>query len=231
LQKYHGRALLVATGVCAVHCRYCFRRHYPYETGPKSLSDWRPALEAIRADHTIHEVILSGGDPLTLSDRRLAVLAGEIAGIGHVARLRVHTRLPVMIPERVTGRLLEWMTRTRLAPVMVIHANHVNEIDSEVTTAVARLVDAGVPVLNQAVLLAGVNDTAAAQLALWERLIDIRVMPYYLHRLDRVAGAAHFDVPVETGREIVKALVDRLPGYAVPRFVEEVPGAASKMSL
>jgi EF-P beta-lysylation protein EpmB len=231
LQKYHGRALLVATGVCAVHCRYCFRRHFPYSTGPKSLSDWQPALEAIRQDASIHEVILSGGDPLTLSDQRLAVLAGEIAGIGHVRRLRVHTRLPVMIPERVTSRLLGWLTGTRLAPVMVIHANHVNEIDTEVATAVTRLVDAGVPVLNQAVLLAGVNDSTAAQLALWERLVDIRVMPYYLHRLDRVLGAAHFDVPVEKGRKIVKILQERLPGYAVPRYVEESPGAPSKMSL
>jgi EF-P beta-lysylation protein EpmB len=231
LQKYTGRALLITTGLCSVHCRYCFRRHFPYEQGPKSLDEWPPALEAIRADPTVHEVIFSGGDPLTLADARLAALAEEIASIEHVRRLRVHTRLPILIPERVTDGLLAWLTGSRLTPIMVLHANHGNEIDRDVTQAVARLVDSGVPVLNQAVLLAGVNDSTRAQLDLWERLVDLRVMPYYLHRLDRVAGAAHFDVPVEQGRRIIEDLKCRLPGYAVPRFVEETPGGPSKLSL
>jgi KamA family protein len=188
-------------------------------------------LDAIRADSTIREVILSGGDPLTLSDRRLIALTEKIAAIEHVGRLRVHTRLPVLIPERVTAGLLDWLRGTRLTSIVVIHANHANEIDASVVKAVARLVDWGVPVLNQAVLLAGVNDTPEAQLALWERLSDIRVLPYYLHRLDRVAGAAHFDAPLEKGRAIVRILRARLSGYAVPRFVEEIPAAASKVPL
>jgi EF-P beta-lysylation protein EpmB len=231
LHKYQGRALLITTGVCAVHCRYCFRRHFPYSEAPQSLAAWRPALDAIGGDATIREVIFSGGDPLTLADERLAKLANEVAAIGHVRRLRVHTRLPILIPERVTDALLTWLTESRLAPLVVIHANHAQEIAADVVSAIARLVDAGIPVLNQAVLLAGVNDSIAAQLDLWESLIDIRVLPYYLHRLDPVAGAAHFEVPIEQGRKIVAALRERLPGYAVPRFVEEIPGATSKMPM
>jgi L-lysine 2,3-aminomutase len=231
LRKYHGRALLVTTGVCAVHCRYCFRRHFPYGEGPKSLADWESALASIRADETIREVILSGGDPLTLSDHRLLALTERIAGIEHVTRLRVHTRLPVVIPERVTPDLVAWLRGSRLTSIVVIHANHANEVDDTVAQAAGRLVDAGVPVLNQAVLLAGVNDSPEAQIALWERLSDVRVLAYYLHRLDRVAGATHFDVPIDRGRAIAKTLRDRLSGYAVPQFVEEIPGAASKVPL
>lgn len=231
LQKYHGRALLVTTGTCAVHCRYCFRRHFPYGEAPTSLHQWQPALQAIRADRSIGEVILSGGDPLTIVDQRLAILVEQIAAIDHVKRLRVHSRLPVLIPQRINEALLAWLTGTRLAPMMVIHANHAQEIDRQVEGAIARLVDAGVPVLNQAVLLAGINDSAQDQIALWETLINARALPYYLHRLDRVAGAAHFDVPIEKGLAIVKVLRERLPGYAVPRFVEETPMAASKVPL
>lgn len=229
LQKYAGRALLVTTGACAVHCRYCFRRHFPYEDVPKSSAAWQPAIDAIATDRSIGEVILSGGDPLTLVDRLLARLTERLAEIEHVRRLRVHTRLPIMIPERVTDGLLAWLTGTRLVPIVVVHANHAREIDEQVTAALGRLIDGGVPVLNQAVLLAGVNDTPSAQLDLWERLIEIRVMPYYLHLPDRVTGAAHFDVAEETGRQIIAVLRERLPGYAVPRLVREVPGSPSKV--
>ena len=229
LQKYPGRVLLVTTGACAIHCRYCFRRHFPYQQTPHTLASWQPALDAIAADRSIHEVILSGGDPLTLVDESLATLADHLADIPHVRRLRVHSRLPVVIPERVTTELIEWLTGTRLVPVMVIHANHAQELAGDAVTAIETLVDAGIPVLNQAVLLAGVNDSLEAQLALSERLVDLRVMPYYLHQLDRVSGAAHFEVPLHQGELIIKQLQERLPGYAVPQFVMEIPGAKSKV--
>jgi EF-P beta-lysylation protein EpmB len=228
LQKYQGRALLITTGACAVHCRYCFRRHFPYDESPRSMDAWRPALDEIADDRTIHEVILSGGDPLTIVDAALGELVNQLAAIPHVRRLRIHTRLPIMIPERVTEELLCILRGSRFAPIVVLHANHANELDSHVARALAKLADAGVVLLNQAVLLRGVNDSIDAQAALCERLVDLRVMPYYLHQLDRVAGAAHFDVPVDTGRRIVKQLRGRLPGYAIPRYVLEVPGALSK---
>ena len=231
LQKYAGRALMVATGACAVHCRSCFRRHFPYEEIPKGFSAWEPALEQLAADHSIHEVILSGGDPLTLVDSRLARLAEQLAGIPHLRRLRVHSRLPIVIPERVNDELLAWLRGTRLAPVMVVHANHPHEIDREVELALSRLVDAGVPVLNQAVLLKGVNDSADVLAELCERLINLRVMPYYLHQLDRVAGAAHFEVPESEGLQIMAELRRRLPGYGVPRYVRERAGDEHKWVL
>jgi L-lysine 2,3-aminomutase len=231
LQKYHGRALIVATGACAVHCRYCFRRHFPYHETPRSLAQWEPAIERIAADETVHEVILSGGDPLTLVDDLLARFADRLADIPHLTRLRVHTRLPIVIPQRVTDDLLDWLTGTRLTPIMVVHANHPAEIDSHVAAALARLTCAGIPVLNQAVLLRGVNDDAETLAELCERLTDLRVMPYYLHQLDRVAGAAHFEVPIALGQEIIRQLQARLPGYAVPRYVQELASAPHKVSL
>jgi EF-P beta-lysylation protein EpmB len=231
LQKYSGRALLVTTGACAVHCRYCFRRHYPYAESPRSPDDWQPAIDRIAADPTIEEVILSGGDPLTLVDGHLAELVRRIADIGHVRRLRVHTRLPIVIPQRVTDELLDWLRGTRLVPVMVVHANHPNEIDESTAAALSRLVEAGIPVLNQSVLLRGVNDHADALIDLSRRLVDLRVIPYYLHQLDHVAGAAHFEVPVSRGLELIAAMRRALPGYAVPRYVQEVAGEAHKRVL
>ena len=231
LQKYAGRVLLVTTGACAVHCRYCFRRHFPYEDVPGAMERWEPALEQIADDVSIREVILSGGDPLMLSDDRLTELVARITPIEHVRRLRVHTRLPIMIPSRVTDELISLLGDTRLVPLVVVHVNHAAEIDDSVAAALARLVDAGIPVLNQAVLLRGVNDNVEALSELSERLLDVRVMPYYLHQLDRVAGAAHFEVPVEQGRALVEQLRARLPGYAVPRYVEEMPGELNKTVL
>ena len=231
LQKYAGRALLITTGVCAVHCRYCFRRYYPYEQTPHSGVAWDQALAGIAADATVHEVILSGGDPLMLVDRRLARLVDKIAAIHHVTRLRVHTRLPIMIPSRVNEELIDWLTGSRLTPVMVIHANHAQELSDEVADSMARLRQAGVMLLNQAVLLRGVNDTVDAQVELSERLVEIGVTPYYLHQLDRVKGAGHFEVPVEHGKRIITELRSRLPGYAVPRYVQEIPGEPSKVVL
>lgn len=231
IRKYRSRALLITTGACAIHCRYCFRRHFPYQEAPKSVADWQPALEQIAADNEIDEVILSGGDPLTLVDDALAGLAERIAQIRHVQRLRIHTRLPVVIPQRVTSELLGWLRGTRLAPIMVVHANHPNEIDDAVAQSLTRLVDAGVPVLNQSVLLRGVNDDADVLVGLSRRLVNLRVMPYYLHQLDRVRGAAHFDVPLERGTQLVGEMRKQLPGYAVPRLVQEIAGEDSKTLL
>lgn len=231
LQKYNGRVLLITTGKCAIHCRYCFRRHFPYEEAPRLIARWQPALEAIAADASIHEVILSGGDPLTLVDATLAALVERLESIPHVRRLRIHTRLPIVIPERVTDELVAMLAASRLTPVVVVHANHANELDAQVARSIAKLAEARVVLLNQAVLLAGVNDSVEAQVALCERLIDLRVVPYYLHQLDRVAGAAHFEVPIAVGRQIIEKLRSRLPGYAVPRYVQEVAGAAHKINL
>ncbi|MDX1964144.1 MAG: EF-P beta-lysylation protein EpmB [Pirellulales bacterium] len=231
LHKYPGRALLILTGACAVHCRYCFRRHFPYAELPRSLAQWRPALDHLAADNSLSEIILSGGDPLILRDELLGELATQLATIPHLRRLRVHTRLPIMIPRRVTDELLGWLRGTRLSPIMVVHANHPAELVSSAAAALRRLVQAGIPTLNQAVLLRGINDSAAVQAELSARLLDLGVLPYYLHQLDRVAGGAHFEVPISTGLQILGELQATLPGYAVPRYVQEVPGARGKTPL
>jgi EF-P beta-lysylation protein EpmB len=231
LHKYQGRALLITTGACAIHCRYCFRRSYPYADGPRSLADWEPALEAIADDASIEEILLSGGDPLTIVDGQLAVLVERLESIDHVRRLRIHTRLPIVIPQRINDELLAWLTGTRLTPIVVVHANHPQEIDAAVAQSLARLVDAGIPVLNQSVLLRGVNDNAEALVELSKRLVDRRVMPYYLHQLDRVHGAAHFEVPVCRGIELIAEMRRQLPGYAVPRYVQEIAGDDGKRVL
>lgn len=228
LQKYQGRVLLMTTGTCAVHCRYCFRRHFPYDETPRSIADWQPALDEIASDESVHEVILSGGDPLTIVDATLSELIDSLARIPHLRRLRIHTRLPIVIPERVTEELIDMLRGFRLTPIVVLHANHANELDSHVAAALTRLSTAGTVLLNQAVLLASINDSVEAQAALCEGLVNLRVIPYYLHQLDRVTGAAHFEVPIATGRQIVRGLREQLPGYAVPRYVNEVPGEKSK---
>lgn len=228
MQKYHGRVLLRVSDRCAVHCRYCFRRHDRDADGPRRLSDWQPVLAHIRHDASLREVIYSGGDPLMVGDRRLGALTARLAEIGHLTRLRIHSRMPVLTPERVTEALLRWLTGSRLTPVMVVHVNHAAELDRAALAALGRLADAGVPLLNQTVLLRGVNDREDVLAELCEALVDARVMPYYLHLLDPVAGAAHFQVSGERGARLVAALRARLPGYAVPRLVREEPGAASK---
>jgi L-lysine 2,3-aminomutase len=231
LHKYHGRALLVTTGACAVHCRYCFRRHFAYEELPRGRRWWSEAVEYVRADASLREVLLSGGDPLTLPDAQLAALAEDFATIPHLERLRVHTRLPVVLPSRVDDQLLSWLTGSRLAPVVVIHANHPAEIADDVVLVCRRLRDAGVTVLNQSVLLRGVNDDVGVLADLSERLFRAGVLPYYLHALDHVAGAGHFLVDDLRARELHVALAARLPGYLVPRLVREEPGQAGKTPL
>lgn len=231
LHKYRGRALLILAGACAVHCRYCFRRHYPYGEAPRRLEDWEPAFAYLEGDPSVREVLLSGGDPLMLSDARLRRVVERLEKIPHLSRLRIHTRLPVVLPDRVTGELLDLLRGTRLTPWVVVHANHPNELAGDCADALRALVRGGVPVLNQAVLLKGVNDDADALCGLGERLADLGVQNYYLHQLDRVAGAAHFEVSDERAAELMRDLHARLPGYAVPRLVREEPGAAGKTPL
>jgi EF-P beta-lysylation protein EpmB len=231
LQKYAGRALMIATGVCAIHCRYCFRRSFPYGDEPRRLADWEPAFEQLRADTSIREIILSGGDPLMLSDARLAEIIARLDAIEHLDRLRIHTRLPVVLPARVTSRLLELLRSTRMTPIVVVHANHPAEIDGDCRDALRLMVTSGLTVLNQTVLLAGINDTVEALAELSLRLINVGVIPYYLHQLDRVAGTAHFEVPPQQGLELIAELRRRLPGYAVPQYVREVPGTSHKVPL
>jgi EF-P beta-lysylation protein EpmB len=234
LHKYAGRALIVTTGACAVHCRYCFRREFPYSAQQAGRESYATVLESIAADTSIREVLLSGGDPLTLSDRRLGDLLTALGRIGHVQRVRVHTRLPVVLPDRIdSGFLRAWNAAPRLQRVMVIHANHANELRgaTDVNEALAALRADGATLLNQSVLLRGVNDTVPALAELSEALFEHGVLPYYLHVLDPVRGAAHFDVAEDDARTLIARLADALPGYLVPKLVREVPGAGAKTML
>mgnify|MGYP000727100787 CR=1 FL=1 len=228
LQKYRGRALLVTTGACAIHCRYCFRRHFDYNASNPLASQWQQTLSNLTVDISINEVILSGGDPLVISDNKLAQMAADLEKIPHLKRLRIHSRLPIVLPERIVPTLLEWISSSRLQIIMVVHANHANEIDDNVATACQQLRHAGCLMLNQAVLLKGVNDSTEDLVSLSERLSEVAVMPYYLHLLDPVAGASHFDVPQQQGIALINAIRTQLPGYLVPRLVREQQGEASK---
>lgn len=231
VHKYKGRALLITTGACAVHCRYCFRRHFPYSETQLAVNDWDNAINYIANDTSITEVILSGGDPLTLSDRRLTSLTGKLCQIPHLNRLRIHTRLPVVLPARVDSGLLNWLRSIPLRTVMMIHANHPNEINNEVQDALVRLVENGMTLFNQSVLLHGVNNDSTILVKLSEILFAAGVTPYYLHVLDKVQGSAHFAVAEEKIRSIYQELLTSLPGYLVPRLVREKAGEPYKMPL
>lgn len=231
LQKYRGRALLIASGTCAVNCRYCFRRHFPYAEEIAAAAQWHDALAWLRADSSIDELILSGGDPLALATAKLEELTRQLIDIAHVRRLRIHTRLPVVLPERIDAAFLVWLAAVPLQKVVVIHANHAHEIDSSVARACMQLRDAGATVLNQSVLLRGINDNADALANLSERLFACGVLPYYLHQLDRVQGTAHFEVDDSCARALLEALRARLPGYLLPRLVREVAGDVGKLPL
>jgi EF-P beta-lysylation protein EpmB len=231
LQKYHGRALLITTSACAVHCRYCFRREFPYSDQQGDSTRFREALDEIARDSSLEEIILSGGDPLSLSDSRLTALTDELAKIPHIRRLRLHTRQPVVLPSRVDAGLTAWLDRVPWQTVFVLHANHAHEIDDSVRAACTRLRQHGVTLLNQTVLLKGVNDDAEVLADLSRALFDAGVLPYYLHVLDRVTGSAHFDLPEARAQELAGALAARMPGYLVPRLVREVEGAPAKLSL
>jgi EF-P beta-lysylation protein EpmB len=231
LRKYRGRALLVTTGSCAIHCRYCFRRHFPYAEDTAAANGWREAVGLIAADREIDEVILSGGDPLSLATSKLAELTTALADIPHLRRLRIHTRLPIVLPERVDTALVDWLRAMPWPVTVVVHANHAQEFDGDVDAALARLRSAGALLLNQAVLLGGINDSVEALAALSERGHAAGVLPYYLHQLDRVQGAAHFEVPDARAMELHRSLAARLSGYLVPRLVREVAGDPGKRPM
>lgn len=228
IHKYQGRALLITTGACAVHCRYCFRRHFPYSDQLAAREQWREALQTLAGDPSIEEVILSGGDPLSLSDDKLAGLSEALEQIPHLRRLRIHTRQPIVLPERVDERLLQWLARGRLQKVIVLHVNHPQELDESVERALQPLRALQIPLLNQAVLLRGINDSAQTLRNLSEKLFAYGILPYYLHMVDRVEGAAHFEVDVEAARRLASELVALVPGYLMPRLAREDAGAASK---
>jgi len=231
LHKYHGRVLLIATGACAIHCRYCFRQHFPYADSKPSRQNWHAALAYIKADPSISEVILSGGDPLMLADSKLSRLFEELANIPHLKRLRIHSRIPVVLPSRLTGSFLKLFQDFPLQAVMILHTNHGNEIDDSVKEALADLKSTGMPLLNQSVLLKGVNDSGQLLAELNEKLFECGVLPYYLHMLDAVQGASHFVVEDDRARQIMHELRLVLPGYLVPRLVREKAGAPYKVPL
>ncbi len=231
LQKYQGRVLLITTGACAVHCRYCFRRHFPYAESMADKRHWHDTLKQINNDCSLHEVILSGGDPLMLSDERLASMCHDLAAIPHIKTLRFHTRLPVILPKRIDDSFLSWLDEIDLHKVMVIHANHANELDYQTGRVLKRLAEHKVTLLNQSVLLNGVNNNTQSLLDLSHRLFQFGVLPYYLHVLDKVQGAAHFDVNDERAISLLNSLKQGLPGYLVPKLVKEISGERSKQSL
>lgn len=231
LHKYNGRVLLTLTGACAVNCRYCFRRHFPYQDNNPGRGGWQAVMDYIRQDTAIHEVILSGGDPLLAADVVLSDLLQQLAAIPHVQTLRFHTRIPIVLPERVNQELLDLLTATRLRKVIVLHCNHAQELDDRVLQTCGTLRQAGCHLLNQSVLLRGINDDASILAALSERLFTCGVLPYYLHLLDKVAGAAHFDLPEEVALSLYRQLQEQLPGYLVPRLAREEPGKGSKTIL
>lgn len=231
LHKYQGRVLLTLTGSCAINCRYCFRRHFPYQENNPGRDGWHTVIDYIRRDLSIHEVILSGGDPLLAADAVLAKLITELADIPHLRTLRFHTRIPVVLPERINPAFLTILSETRLRKVIVLHCNHAQEMDEYVRDACMALRASGCHLLNQSVLLKGVNDDVTILANLSERLFDCGVLPYYLHVLDKVAGAAHFDLPTEAALAIYHQLQRQLPGYLVPRLAREEPGKGSKTLL
>src|SRR5579871_1621845 len=227
LHKYHGRALLLTTAACAVHCRYCFRREYPYEE--HTQSPWlTQALRVVAEDASIEEIILSGGDPLTLATARLQRLTDRLAQIAHLRRLRLHTRTPIVLPERVDDGLCRWLAGLPWPTVLVLHANHARELDATVQAAMRRLRSTGITLLNQSVLLAGVNDSADELVNLSDSLWQAGILPYYLHLLDPVRGTSHFQVDEQRARELFAQLSARLPGYLVPRLVRERAGEPAK---
>lgn len=230
LHKYQGRVLLTIIGACAINCRYCFRRHFPYAENMPGRA-WQDILAYIKADASINEVIFSGGDPLVANDRYLQRCVDDLANIAHVNILRIHSRLPIVLPERITPDFLNWFTATRLQTILVTHSNHANECDHLVKTAIESLRQRKILVLNQAVLLKGVNDNVTALVNLSERLFACGILPYYLHLLDKVQGAAHFSVSVEQAKQLISALREKLPGYLVPKCVYEQSGASSKLPV
>ncbi len=231
LHKYQGRVLLVATGACAVHCRYCFRRDFPYEKNVLGTPGLQKVLDYISFDKSIEEVILSGGDPLIIKDNVLSNFLKSLSAIKHVKILRIHSRLPIVLPERITSNLLTILNSTRLQSVMIIHCNHPQEINDHVSYVLKTIRSAGITLMNQSVLLRGINDKKEILIELSHRLFSAGVLPYYLHLLDPVQGAAHFAVSVDEGKQLLKQIRDQLPGYLVPKLVQEIAGEKAKVNL
>lgn len=230
LHKYHGRVLLTYVATCAIHCRYCFRREFPYKKNTPG-THWSEALHYISADTSIREVILSGGDPLVANDTLLKNFIEKLVLIPHVTRLRIHSRIPIVLPERITDEFIQALTHSRLKIVMVVHCNHPQEINGDVKQAIEMLSAAGIFLLNQSVLLKGINDNANTLISLSEALFDLGIHPYYLHVLDKVQGTAHFDLDQKTAEALHWAITQRLPGYLVPKLVSEHPGAPAKLPV
>ena len=228
LHKYHGRVLVTLTGACAVHCRYCFRRNFPYEENNPGKMGWKKIIHYIKQDETIHEVILSGGDPLSASDALLQAFTDQLKEVPHVKRLRIHTRLPIVLPERITTSLIHWISNLHLKAIVVVHVNHPQEINQEVSDALNLLCEAKILLLNQTVLLKDINDQAETLISLSETLFASSVLPYYLHVLDKVHGACHFDIPLDKAHALHQSLSHHLPGYLVPKLVREDPGEPAK---
>ena len=231
LHKYKHRVLMIVKSGCAVNCRYCFRRHFPYEDNSPNKQRWQQALDYIKSHDEINEVIFSGGDPLMAKDEHLAWLIEQLNQIKHLTRLRIHTRLPVVIPQRITPQLVEILTQGRLKPVMVFHINHSNEIDDIFDRALEPLREQRITLLNQSVLLKNINDNADTLCQLSEQLFSVGILPYYLHLLDPVSGAAHFDVKPDKATQIAKHMMATLPGFLMPKLVQEIAGEANKTAI
>jgi EF-P beta-lysylation protein EpmB len=231
LRKYSSRALLVTTSACAVHCRYCFRREFPYEEHQGDTGRWREAIATVAADPSIEELILSGGDPLSLGNARLHVLTNALKNIPHLTALRLHTRNAIVLPSRIDAGFIDWVRGLPWRVTIVLHVNHAQELQGDALEALSRLRSTGALLLNQSVLLRSVNDDAATLSTLSRTLHTHGVLPYYLHLLDRVRGSAHFEVSESRGLELIDAMTRTLPGYLVPKLVREIPGAASKTAI
>lgn len=231
LHKYHNRALMIVKGGCAINCRYCFRRHFPYDDNKGSKTVWQQSLDYVQTHPEIDEIILSGGDPLMAKDSELTWLIDRIADIPHVKRLRIHSRLPVVIPARITNELVDVLDRTRLQAILVTHINHAQEINQELRESLTKLKKVGVTLLNQGVMLKGVNDSVEAQVALSQSLFDAGVLPYYLHVLDKVQGAAHFYISDQHAKQIMAGVMEKVSGYLVPKLTREIGGRTSKTPL
>lgn len=231
LHKYRNRALMLVKGGCAVNCRYCFRRHFPYEDNKGNKNNWLMAVDYIKNHSELNEIIFSGGDPLMAKDHELDWLISQLEEIPHITRLRIHSRLPVVIPERITDTFCQRLSQSRLQVIMVTHVNHANEIDDEFTKAIQKLKRAGVTLLNQSVLLRQVNDNVTALANLSNALFDAGILPYYLHVLDKVQGAAHFLVSDIEARQLIRELLSQVSGYLVPKLAREIGGEPSKTLL
>lgn len=228
VHKYERRILVITTGICAVNCRYCFRRHFPYGDNQLAQKEWDSVIAYLERHPEVNEVILSGGDPLMLKDSQLAKQVARLEALPQLKRLRIHSRLPIVIPSRINDELLAWIDRCRLDVILVLHSNHANEIDHTIAEKVTSLKQAGATVLNQGVILRGINDTIDAQVDLSEALFAAGILPYYMFTLDPIEGGAHFDISLQQAQQLMGQVAQKLPGYLMPKLAKEVPGQPAK---